>query len=140
MCSILYTHPEILKFWHPTKNINITPSNITHGSGKKVWWLCPNKFECGCLHEHKQLVKSKINGTECPYCCVPPIKVCEHRSIKFKCPSIMEKWHPTKNGDLDPSTLSSGSTTKIWLLCSNTCDYGCLHEYEQTVYCAKKQG
>ncbi|MFP5111404.1 zinc-ribbon domain-containing protein [Bacillaceae bacterium C204] len=32
--------PEIAKQWHPTKNIGLNPSNISPGSGNRVWWLC----------------------------------------------------------------------------------------------------
>ena len=32
---------QILKQWHPVKNDNSTPTDITIGSSKKVWWKCP---------------------------------------------------------------------------------------------------
>lgn len=34
--------PNISKRWHPSKNGNLTPSNVSYGSIKKVWWLCEN--------------------------------------------------------------------------------------------------
>lgn len=54
--SILY--PEISYQWHPTKNGNLTPFDVSYGSGKKVWWLCPNEHEyyssiCGRTIENK---------------------------------------------------------------------------------------
>lgn len=39
------THPEIAKKWHPTKNLSLTPFDVTFGSGKKVWWKCNNNHE-----------------------------------------------------------------------------------------------
>ena len=58
------THPEIAKEWHPTKNKNLTPQNITHGNGKKVWWLCPlgHEYQATVLH------RTQENGTACPVC------------------------------------------------------------------------
>ena len=37
----LTSYPHLVKEWHPTKNGELTPNDITHGSDKKVWWRCP---------------------------------------------------------------------------------------------------
>ena len=34
-------NPVLAKEWHPTKNENLNPEDITSGSSKEVWWLCP---------------------------------------------------------------------------------------------------
>lgn len=39
------THPQLTKEWHPTKNIDILPTQISAGSNKKVWWLCEKGHE-----------------------------------------------------------------------------------------------
>jgi hypothetical protein len=41
--SLYSTYPELSNEWHPTMNGELTPKDITYGSGKKVWWLCKNK-------------------------------------------------------------------------------------------------
>ena len=41
--SLAFLFPEIAKEWHPTKNGDKKPEDFTHGSKKKVWWLCPKK-------------------------------------------------------------------------------------------------
>lgn len=58
------THPQIAKEWHPSKNKNLTPSDVTYGYGKKVWWLCPNG------HEYQATVNKRTSGdgTNCPIC------------------------------------------------------------------------
>jgi hypothetical protein len=33
--------PEVANEWHPTKNGELTPNDLTRASSKKVWWLCP---------------------------------------------------------------------------------------------------
>tara|TARA_B110000046_G_C12594726_1_gene234340 strand:- start:209 stop:439 length:231 start_codon:yes stop_codon:yes gene_type:complete len=38
--SLAETHPEVAKQRHPTKNVTLTPYEITSGTGKKVWWKC----------------------------------------------------------------------------------------------------
>lgn len=56
------THPYLSKEWHPTKNNQLTPKDVTYGSGKKIWWLCPNN------HEYKATILHRAHGTECPKC------------------------------------------------------------------------
>ena len=34
-------NPALAKEWHPTENGNLKPEDVTPGSGKEVWWLCP---------------------------------------------------------------------------------------------------
>jgi len=55
-------YPDIANEWHPTKNGDLAPDNVTFGSGKKVWWKC----EFG--HEWKTVVKSISSGSRCPEC------------------------------------------------------------------------
>ena len=57
-------HPELAKQWHPTKNGDLKPTDVTPGSVKKVWWLCPRNPN----HDWPATVASRSNGTGCPYC------------------------------------------------------------------------
>jgi len=56
------THPQLTKEWHPIKNGNLTPKNVTYGSGRKVWWLCP------IGHEYQATILHRSSGTNCPVC------------------------------------------------------------------------
>lgn len=56
------THPQLANEWHPTKNGDLTPKYITHGSGKKVLWLCP------IGHEYPATILHRSSGTNCPIC------------------------------------------------------------------------
>jgi len=112
--------PEIAKQWHPSKNENKTPKNIMSGSAKKIWWLCPNKCEYGCVHEWECVVVSRTKlKSGCPYCAKYQQKICYHQSLKFKYPEIALEWHPTDNGNLIPDNITCGSDKKIWWLCKN---------------------
>src|SRR6266851_5304847 len=35
------THPQLVAEWHPTRNGDLRPENVTASSGRKVWWKCP---------------------------------------------------------------------------------------------------
>ena len=39
--SLADNNPTLAKEWHPTKNGDLTPSDITEKRFKNVWWLCP---------------------------------------------------------------------------------------------------
>lgn len=58
------THPEIAKEWYQPLNGDITPSDVTHGSGKKFSWLCPR----GHVYSATVLHRTNGAGTKCPVC------------------------------------------------------------------------
>lgn len=57
------TNPHLAKEWHPTKNLPLTPYDVTANSTKIVWWLCP------VGHEYKMTVHQRhASHTNCPTC------------------------------------------------------------------------
>lgn len=54
--------PALAQEWHPTKNGDLTPEQVTIGCGKKVWWLCPKG------HTYQASVMHRGHGTNCPIC------------------------------------------------------------------------
>ena len=56
------TRKDLLKWWNYKRNKTIAPSDITSGSNKKVWWICPNG------HEWEASAHNVSKGTRCPYC------------------------------------------------------------------------
>ena len=134
MPGINETHPEIATQWHPTKNGDLNPSDFTHGSDKKVWWLCAKSCPFGCPHEWASSISSLcIKKSGCPFCGINKKAYCYHNSLEFKHPDVAAQWHPTKNGTLTPSDVSFGSHTKVWWLCQNKCKEGCVHEWEAVI-------
>ena len=56
-------NPALAKEWHPTENGNLKPEDVTPGSGKEVWWLCPEG------HPYLMVVNHRgKRGYGCPYC------------------------------------------------------------------------
>ena len=56
--------PELAKEWHPTKNGNLKPTQVTCGCNRNVWWLCP---DCGYEWETKVYNRTSHNNN-CPNC------------------------------------------------------------------------
>ena len=55
-------YPDLAKEWHPTKNNGLLPSQVTYGSGKKVWWQCDNN------HSYLMCPRDKARSVLCPVC------------------------------------------------------------------------
>ena len=55
-------NPKLASEWHSTKNGELTPSSVTPGSNKKVWWIC----EKG--HEWQASVSTRNKGHGCRDC------------------------------------------------------------------------
>ena len=121
--SLSETHPELAKEWHPTKNGDLAPYDVTFGAKKKVWWKC-NKAED---HEWETPIYNRSNGTGCP-CCLGQ-KVVPSNCLATLNPDLAQQWHPTKNGELTPSDVTLGSGKKIWW----QCDKGIDHEWEAKI-------
>ena len=116
------TNPELAAQWHPSKNGNLTPHDVSHGMEKKVWWLGP----CGHEWEAKISDRSKSN-TGCPICQGRKILI-GFNDLASQRPDISQEWHPSKNGDLKPTDVTVKSNKKVWWLGP------CGHEWEARVY------
>ena len=110
--SILTLYPKLAKEWHPTKNGNLMPKHTKPGSNKKVWWICPKG------HEYQLSVCSRTErGNGCPYCSGHRV-LKGYNDLESKYPKLAKEWHPTKNGFLKPSDVTSNSDKKVWWICS----------------------
>jgi len=55
-------NPDLAKQWHPSKNGNLKPKDMTLGTQKKVWWICDKG------HGWLARIWLRNKGTGCPYC------------------------------------------------------------------------
>jgi hypothetical protein len=103
--------PEIAAQWHPTKNRNITPADVSKGSGLIVWWLCPQG------HTWDATVNSRTSrNAGCPYCS-NHIVLPGYNDLATTHPDLAAQWHPTKNGNLKPTNITAGSNREVWWQC-----------------------
>ena len=112
-------YPKIAGEWHPTKNGELTPREVTAGSGKKVWWQCDKGHEW-----QSAVVDRKKRG--CPYCSGRKVLPGEN-DLGSRSPFLASEWHPTKNGELTPQDVLPGSGKKVWWKCEKG------HEWEASI-------
>ncbi len=63
--SLATLSPEIAKEWHPIKNGDLTPNDLTNKSQKKVWWQCQRFSQ----HVWLVAVGSRTGSSSgCPHC------------------------------------------------------------------------
>ena len=115
------THPEIAVSWHPTKNGDIKPTDVTAGSNNKYWWICDKG------HEWEADVTTRTSGRNCPYC-TNRLLLTGYNDLATTHPDIAASWHPSKNGDVKPTDVIAGSHDKYWWVCDKK------HEWEAAVY------
>ena len=102
-------HPELVPQWGTSNELS--PSDVSSGSHKKVWWTC----EKG--HSWEATIKNRaLLGSGCPYC--------EHRAVlkgfndlQTVNPNVARTWSPKNT--LKPSEVSPSSNTKVLWICKN---------------------
>lgn len=104
------TNPELAAQWHPTKNGELAPSDVMAGTGKKIWWICP---------EGHEWIRSGrgTSGSGCPFCS-GRVSDLGQNDLGTTNPGLAAEWHPTKNADLIPEMVKAFSNKKVWWICS----------------------
>ena len=109
---------DIAVQWHPTKNGNLKPTQVTANSNKKVWWLLPYNDPNTGKHfdfEWRASVADRNNGNGCPYLSGQAVWVGFNDLVTIN-PELAAQWHPTKNGELKPTQVTANTDKKVWWL------------------------
>jgi hypothetical protein len=97
--------PELAKEWHPTKNLPLTPANISKSSGKPVWWLCSK-----CGYEWLVGVNKRAAGRGCPVCARSRVAQAHQRAVRC-----------VESGEIFQSIRLAGEKMKITASCISEC-------------------
>lgn len=110
---------HLLKYWDYEKNKEHDPFKLKPSSSEIIYWRCKNG------HSFKQAIYSTNYGKWCKYCANKAVS--EDNCLANNYPEIAKEWHPTRNLNLTPNEVISGSGTKVWWLCD------CGHEWRASV-------
>ena len=104
-------NPDIAAQWHPSKNGSLTPEQVTYGSTKRVWWLCPRG------HEWKTIITARTYmGSGCPVCSNRVIQA-GYNDLQTLYPALAAEWDTEKNAPLTPDQVGAGAEKKVWWRC-----------------------
>ena len=117
--NLYVLRPDLAKEWHPTRNGDLGPKDVTPGSSKKVWWLC----EKG--HWWLASVRCRARGMRCTFC-LSLQKHGDRRMVDAQ-PELIKEWHPSRNMELKAIEVSLNHREKMWWICSQG------HEWEATI-------
>ena len=131
MSDKLINNKELMKEWDYEKNIELDPTKLNIGSGKKAWWICSS---CGNKWR-TQIYLRKKHG--CPFCAHKKVGLANAKiknvsnSLINKFPDVVKVWNYEKNEGLKPEDFLYQSNKKVWWKCSK-----CGKEWQSPI-CAK---
>lgn len=112
MISLAEKHPELLKQWDYSKNIQLNPFEISYGSHLVVHWKCEKDG-----YEWTASVKDRcIGNTGCPVC-AGKIVLKNVNDFESNHPELMNEWDYELN-KISPDSITPYSHVKVNWVCS----------------------
>lgn len=105
------TNPTLAAEWNFEKNEGLLPTQVSQYSNKKVWWKCSKLG-----HEWDAVIGSRTNGNGCPYCANQKV-MAGYNDLQTLYPEVAKQWNYTRNDELLPSAVISGSQKAVWWKC-----------------------
>ena len=102
--------PALAAEWHPGKNGELGPTDVTAHSNKRVWWLGP------CGHEWQARVSERACGAGCPYCSGRRV-LPGFNDLASRFPKVASEWDAAGNGGLEPVEVHFRSKTRAKWRC-----------------------
>ena len=140
-------HPELAKEWHPTKNGELTPMDVSCGKADKAWWLLSYDDPESGKHfdfEWNARIADRVNGIGCPYLSGQAVWP-GFNDLASNYPELAKEWHFEKNRKRTPDKVNKGDARKYWWLCPRcgktwrSSVYERTHDETQCIQCAKNK-
>lgn len=116
--SLAQEFPDIALQWHKTKNGKFKPEQFKAHSSMLVWWQCPTAKD----HQWRISINARsASDTGCPFCAYH--QASSTHSLARDYPELAAQWHPSKNGQLTPDTITPQCQRLIWWQCPKAPDH-----------------
>jgi hypothetical protein len=109
--NLLREYPDAAKYWHPTKNLPLTPDKVLPGSMLKVWFFCRR-----CRKPYQTPIYVWVKTKGCRECFIT--HGTGGKTFAKKYPFLVAEWDYEKNKPLTPDTISASSAKKVWWKCA----------------------
>lgn len=103
-------YTKVVTEWHPTRNLELTPSTVAPASNKKVWWQCSDGHEW-----ETSITNRTMRGSNCPVCAKKKPKV---SLITVADSSFGHEWSDQNEKTAKQMTLGSNKIG-IWVCAIN---------------------
>ena len=113
------TDPVLARQWHPTRNGEFRPREVTRGTSRKAWWQCAKG------HEWEASIASRSSGVGCPYCANKKV-LAGYNDLQTTDPGLASQWNWAKN-EIKPTDITNHCGKAVWWVCKNG------HEWKATV-------
>jgi hypothetical protein len=110
-------YPRLLAEWHPTANGDLSPYDVSFGSQRFIWWVCPR----GPDHAWRSKARTRVRGSGCPCCTGKKVSVTNR--LADVAPEVAAEWHARLNGKRTPRNVVVGSKFKAWWRCPAARDH-----------------
>lgn len=120
--SLAEKNPTLAAEWHPTKNGDLSPADITEKRFANVWWKCSK-----CGYEWESSPNNRSKGAGCP-CCSGRVPKTGENDFLTLYPELAKEWNYEKNSELKPEQFLPKSGKKVWWRC-NLCGW----EWQATI-------
>ena len=109
--TLAAARPDIAAQWHPHRNGDLAPTDVTPATNKRVWWRCRRG------HEWEAVIASRARTKgQCPYCA--GLRPTAQRNLAVLHPELAAEWHPFRNGSRTPSDVSAWCHGEAWWRCA----------------------
>lgn len=106
------THPQLIRFWHPSKNGDLRPDMVSRGENRRIWWRCPQGHEW-----EAPIITFSRQGGRCARCARDSNR--QHRpNLIEHAPELAREWDAALNGALTPETIPYNSSIRVAWICS----------------------
>jgi very-short-patch-repair endonuclease len=121
-CSMCYAktfaaHEKSTR-WHPIKNGNVLPKDVSVGNTNKFWFICPE-----CEHDYECRLSEVVRSPTCPFCAnyqrcsVDTIKSCQRCFTKSFASCDKSKFWNYERNPCKPEEVSLKNGQKFWFTC-----------------------
>ncbi|MDO5440380.1 MAG: zinc-ribbon domain-containing protein [Erysipelotrichaceae bacterium] len=112
----------LLEQWDVENNAPLLPKDIPFGSTKKYNWIYVHKDKKTGSEfifkwqesPNRRTTNAKRSNCRCPFLLGGNRLYKGYNDLQTINPTLAKMWHPTKNGDLKPCDVMSGSEKKVW--------------------------
>lgn len=117
--SLVVRFPQIAAEIDGRRNGNIDLDTVSFGSSRRLWW------RCAAGHAWKATVKSRTQGSGCPYCAGK--RPTQEHCLASVSPELAGEWS-TRNGTLTPVDVLPRSSKNAWWCCQS-----CQHHWQTRI-------